>query len=89
MLLPAFDPPGFLDDLNADQKKQWSNSISDDVNSEVAGGCRRASFLQRDQVRPGQRRDHRGDFLDRFSAQGAYRLFLMASASAVRSTPRV
>jgi hypothetical protein len=37
MLLPAFDPPGFLDDLNADQKKQWSDSISDDVDSEVAG----------------------------------------------------
>ena len=37
MLLPAFDPPGFLDDLNADQKKRWSESISDDVDSEMAG----------------------------------------------------
>jgi hypothetical protein len=37
MLLRAFDPPGFLDDLNADQKKQWSDSISDDIDSEMAG----------------------------------------------------
>jgi hypothetical protein len=37
VLLLAFDPPGFLDDLNADQKKPWSDSISDDVDSEMAG----------------------------------------------------
>jgi hypothetical protein len=36
MLLPAFDPPAFLDDFNADQKKKWSDFISGTVDSEMA-----------------------------------------------------
>jgi hypothetical protein len=37
MLLPAFDPPGFLDELNADQKKMWNDFISGTVDSEMTG----------------------------------------------------
>src|SRR5438552_3613360 len=36
MLLAAFDPPAFLDDLNATQKNQWSDFISRRVDSEMA-----------------------------------------------------
>jgi hypothetical protein len=34
-LLPAFDPPGFVDDLTAGQKQQWSDFISGTVDSEM------------------------------------------------------
>src|ERR1700730_10790142 len=36
MLLPAFDPPGFLDDLNANQKKDWNDFISGFIDREMA-----------------------------------------------------
>jgi hypothetical protein len=36
-LLPAFDPPGFLDDLTPDQKPQWSAFISQTIDSEMIG----------------------------------------------------
>jgi hypothetical protein len=36
MLLAAFDPPGFVDDLTAPQKKKWSNYISKRIDKEMA-----------------------------------------------------
>jgi hypothetical protein len=36
MLLPAFDPPGFANDLNAAQKKKWSEFISGQIDAEMA-----------------------------------------------------
>ena len=36
MLLPAFDPPAFLNDLTASQKKKWSNFISGRIDAEMA-----------------------------------------------------
>jgi hypothetical protein len=37
MLLPRFDPPGFLDDLNDTQKQAWSDFISQDLDGELPG----------------------------------------------------
>jgi hypothetical protein len=39
MLLAAFDPPGFVNDLTAAQKKKWSKFISDRIDSEIAGAA--------------------------------------------------
>jgi hypothetical protein len=39
MLLPAFDPPAFLNDLNAAEKKQWSQFISGRIDAEMAGAA--------------------------------------------------
>ncbi len=37
MPLPAFDAPGFLDDLNDDQKKAWSEWISGQIDAAIDG----------------------------------------------------
>ena len=36
MLLAAFDPPGFVNDLTAPQKKKWSDFISKRIDTEMA-----------------------------------------------------
>src|SRR5262245_62973489 len=36
-LLPRFDPPGNLDDLNDSQKKVWSDFISGRMDAEITG----------------------------------------------------
>jgi hypothetical protein len=37
MALSQFDPPGFLDDLTAPQKKRWSDWLSNEVDKRVKG----------------------------------------------------
>jgi hypothetical protein len=37
MLLPQFDPPAFLNDLNATQKQSWSQFISQSLDTQMAG----------------------------------------------------
>src|SRR4051794_35339105 len=37
MLLPRFDPPAFLDDLNAQQRQAWSDFISQTFDEQMAG----------------------------------------------------
>ena len=44
MPLPAFDPPGFLNDLNDEQKKAWSEWISLQIDDAIAGDPVRWDF---------------------------------------------
>ena len=49
MKLPQFDPPGFLNELNANQKTLWSRWISRRVNASIAG---RPGEVANDSPRP-------------------------------------
>ena len=49
MKLPQFDPPGFLNELNASQKTLWSRWISRRVNESIAG---RPDEVANDSPRP-------------------------------------
>lgn len=49
MKLPQFDPPGFLDELSANQKKLWSQFISGRINASIKG---RPDEVANDSPRP-------------------------------------
>ena len=50
MILPRFDPPGFLDDLDEDGRDQWSQFISDTVDTAMAGNPANTNDSPRPQI---------------------------------------